>query len=160
MPGEMPQLWGFFLDGMPEEWMGDRDPSRTEWAVYTALTLFALHQQGQDPEKEWMSQSGATLGKSAARLIGSEEDEGRISRRFYALATAASMEELSHHMRGMVQLLCSKGIPLDYPALAEDLFWYQQPKFQAQVRLRWGQDFYRRTLTEQTAETEEDGVHE
>ena len=94
VPGEMPQLWGFFLDGMPEEWMGDRDPSRTEWAVYTALTLFALHQQGQDPEKEWMSQSGATLGKSAARLIGSEEDEGRISRRFYALATAASMEEL------------------------------------------------------------------
>lgn len=160
VPGEMPQLWGFFLDGMPEGWMGDRKPSRAEWAVYTALTLFALHQQGQDPEKEWMSQSEATLGKSAARLIGSEEDEGRISRRFYALATAASMEELSHHMRGMVQLLRSKGIPLDYPALAEDLFWYQQPNFQAQVRLRWGQDFYRRTLTEQIAGTKEDGVHE
>lgn len=160
VPGEMPQLWGFFLDGMPEGWMGDREPSRAEWAVYTALTLFALHQQGQDPEKEWMSQSGATLGKSAARLIGSEEDEGRVSKRFYALATATSMEELSHHMRGMVQLLRSKGIPLDYPALAEDLFWYQQPNFQAQVRLRWGQDFYRRTLTEQTAGTEEDGVHE
>ena len=70
------------------------------------------------------------------------------------------MEELSHHMQGMVQLLRSKGIPLDYLALAEDLFWSQQPNFQAQVRLRRGQDFYRRTLTEQTPGTEEDGVHE
>ena len=68
-PGEMPQLWGFFLDGMPEEWMGNREPSRAEWAIYTALTLFALHQQGKDPETEWMSQQGAPLGKSVSVLI-------------------------------------------------------------------------------------------
>lgn len=159
-PGEMPQLWGFFLDGMPEEWMGNREPSRAEWAVYTALTLFALHQQGKDPETEWMSQSEAALGKSVARLIGSAEEEGRVARRFHTLATSSSMEELSHHMRSMVQLLRSKNIPLDYPALAEDLFWYQQPGHQAQVRLRWGQDFYRRTLQEKTEKTKEDGTHE
>lgn len=70
------------------------------------------------------------------------------------------MKELSHHMRGMVQLLRSKNIPLDYPALAEDLFWYQQPEHQAQVRLRWGQDFYRWTPSEPREETKEDGAHE
>lgn len=159
-PGEMPQLWGFFLDGMPEEWMGNREPSRAEWAIYTALTLFALHQQGKDPETEWMSQPGAPLGKSVAGLIGSPEEESRVARRFHTLATSASMEELSHHMRGMVQLLRSKNIPLDYPALAEDLFWYQNAEYQAQVRLRWGQDFYRRTLPEQAEEMKEDGSHE
>ena len=159
-PGEMPQLWGFFLDGMPEEWMGTRGPSQAEWAIYTALTLFALHQQGKDPETEWMSQPGAPLGKSVAGLIGSPEEESRVARRFHTLATSASMEELSHHMRGMVQLLRSKNIPLDYPALAEDLFWYQNAEYQAQVRLRWGQDFYRRTLPEQAEEMKEDGSHE
>lgn len=155
-PGEMPQLWGFFLDGMPEEWMGNRDPSRAEWAIYTALTLFALHQQGKDPKTEWMSQPDASLGKSVARLIGAAEEESRVARRFHTLATSAGMEELSHHMRGMVQLLRSKNIPLDYPALAEDLFWYQNAEYQAQVRLRWGQDFYRRTLPEQAEKMKED----
>lgn len=159
-PGEMPQLWGFFLDGLPEEWMGDREPSRAEWAIYTALTLFALHQQGKDPETEWMSQPDATLGKAVAKLIGSSDEERRVARRFHTLATSSSMEELSHHMRGMVQLLRSKNIPLDYPALAEDLFWYQQPEHQAQVRLRWGQDFYRRALPEQAENMKEDGTHE
>lgn len=159
-PGEMPQLWGFFLDGLPEAWMGGRCPSRAEWAIYTALTLFALHQQGKDPETEWMSQPKAALGRSVAGLIGSAEEEGRVARRFHALATASSMKELSHYMRGMVQLLRSKNIPLDYPALAEDLFWYQQPEHQAQVRLRWGQDFYRRTPSEPGEETKEDGTYE
>ena len=159
-PGEMPQLWGFFLDGMPEEWMGNHTPSRAEWAIYTALTLFALHQQGKDPETAWMSQPDATLGKSVASLIGSSEEESRVARRFHTLATSSSMEELSHHMRGMVQLLRSKNIPLDYPALAEDLFWYQNAEYQAQVRLRWGQDFYRRTLPEQAEKIKEDGTYE
>lgn len=159
-PGEMPQLWGFFLDGMPEEWMGNREPSRAEWAIYTALTLFALHQQGKDPETEWMSQPGAVLGKSVAGLISTAEEESRVARRFHTFATSAGMEELSHHMRGMVQLLRSKNIPLDYPVLAEDLYWYQHPEYQSQVRLRWGQDFYHRTLPEQAEKIKEDGSHE
>ena len=140
--------------------MGNREPSRAEWAIYTALTLFALHQQGKDPETEWMSQPDATLGRAVARLIGSSEEEVRVTRRFHTLATSSSIEELSHHMRGVVQMLRSKNIPLDYPELAEDLFWYQNSEYQVQVRLRWGQDFYRRTLPEQAEEMKEDGSHE
>ncbi len=149
VPGDMPQLWGFFLSEMPEKWMGNSEPSKAEWAIYLALTLFALHQQGQDPNTAWMSQPGASLGKAVARLIESPEDEKRISRRFFALATASSMEELAQHIRSLVQLLRSKSIPLDYPALAENLYWYQHTNSQAQVRLRWGQDFYYHTQIKQ-----------
>ena len=46
-PGEMPQLWGYFLQDMPEEFFGRDEPSRAEWAVYSAVTLFSLHQQGK-----------------------------------------------------------------------------------------------------------------
>lgn len=63
-------------------------------------------------------------------------------------------------MRGMVQLLRSQDIPLDYPALAEDLFWFQIPSQRAKVCLRWGQDFYRRDLSENHEENKEEESHE
>ena len=71
-PGEMPQLWGFFLDGLPEEWMGNREPSRAEWAIYTVLTLFALHQQGQERS---MNQPGISLGAAVRKLADLDRDK-------------------------------------------------------------------------------------
>ena len=47
-PGELPELWGCFLLGMPESFQGRSAPSAAEWAVYLALTLYAVHQQGND----------------------------------------------------------------------------------------------------------------
>ena len=72
-------------------------------------------------------------------------------RRFNALATAEEITEISHHLRGMIQLLRAAkdgGIPLDYPQLAADLYELQctdprYPQISANVRLRWGQDLYR-----------------
>ena len=46
-PGEMPELWGVFLNKMsPELFSRTGEPSRAEWAIYISLTMFALHQQG------------------------------------------------------------------------------------------------------------------
>ena len=47
-PGELPELWGSFLLGMPEGFQGNNGPTAAEWAVYLALTLYAVHQQGND----------------------------------------------------------------------------------------------------------------
>ena len=66
-----------------------------------------------------------------------------VQRRFNAFATAKEMPECLHHLRGLVQLLRSKGIGLDYVELAGDLYEFQTPEGAAKVRLRWGQDFYR-----------------
>ncbi|NLX24790.1 MAG: type I-E CRISPR-associated protein Cse2/CasB [Lentisphaerae bacterium] len=145
-PGELPEIWGLIFADMPEEMLStDGTPTRAEWAVYTALTLFALHQQGHDPEKEPMTRAGQALGIAVRGLvpIGDEDALKRIQRRFNAFATASGMDELVHHLRGLVQLLRAEGIPLDYPALAEDIFRYQFPEMQSSVRLKWGQDFYR-----------------
>ena len=47
MPGDIPELWNILFDGLPEELMSKvGDPSYAEWSIYTALTLYALHQQG------------------------------------------------------------------------------------------------------------------
>jgi CRISPR system Cascade subunit CasB len=48
-PGSMPEIWDITLNRLPEALVGKGElPSRGEWAVHTALTLFALHQQGKD----------------------------------------------------------------------------------------------------------------
>lgn len=140
-PGSMPELWEATLEDLPVEVMGTGEtPSNVEWAVHTALTLFALHQQGKD---QCMNEDGLRLGISLRKLVGDEEDEKRIKRRFDAVSTSNSMEEYSHHLRGLIQLLKAKSIPLDYPALTEDLYWLQFPNARDSVRLRWGRDFYR-----------------
>ena len=168
VPGELPDLWGSFLQGMPEDFYSKygSDPSHEEWAVYLALTLYAMHQQSNDTT--CMSQSGKTLGRAVRRLAeqttpaGGDWTESSILRRFNALATAEEITEISHHLRGMIQLLRAakpESILLDYPQLAADLYWLQCDAPQlaqrpANVRLRWGQDLYRNEKTE-SSETQE-----
>ena len=67
-PGDLPALWGALLADMPEQLQGSNGPSKAEWAVYTALTLFALHQQGEAGVS--MNQPGRTLGWPKKRLPG------------------------------------------------------------------------------------------
>lgn len=147
-PGELPQLWGYFLESMPENFYGDKEPSRAEWAIYTVLTLYALHQQGKSLETNVMYQEGQTFGKAVANLVHNENDKERVIRRFNTIATAISIEEMVHYLRGMIQLLRNENIGLDYPALAGNIFIYQFPEFSSQVRLKWGQDFYSNLMKE------------
>ena len=147
-PGELPQLWGYFLESMPENFYGDKEPSRAEWAIYTVLTLYALHQQGKSLEADVMYQEGQTFGKAVANLVHNENDKERVIRRFNTIATAASIEETVHYLRCMIQLLRNENIGLDYPALAGNIFLYQFPEFSSQVRLKWGQDFYSNLMKE------------
>ena len=165
-PGDLPALWGSFLQELPKELWGRetaagecREPSEAEWAVYLALTLYALHQQGE--ENVSMNEKGCTLGR-AVRLLAQNSaaaaqdwTESSVLRRFNALATADSMPEVSHHLRGMIQLLRREGIPLDYPQLAEDLYQYQFVDGAPNVRLRWGRDLYA-SPTEKTKENEKE----
>lgn len=139
-PGEMPRLWGMFLENLPEEMMSASGiPTRAEWAIYAALTLFALHQQGQGHA---MHQKEVCLGEAAARLMETPEDRERIWRRLNVVAESEDMASVSYYLRSLVQLLKSGGIPLDYAQLAADLYDFQSPEEAAKVRLRWGQSFF------------------
>ena len=142
---------------MPESFQGRSAPSAAEWAVYLALTLYAMHQQGNDRP---MNCPGNTLGRAVRQLAernsaGQDWTEASVLRRFNALATADSMPEVSHHLRGMIQLLRREEIPLDYPQLAEDLYQYQFVDGAPNVRLRWGRDLYA-SPTEKTKENEKE----
>ena len=152
-PGEIPELWGSFLLEMPEEFQGIRTASHAEWAIYLALTYYALHQQGNETD---MNQEGFGLGRAVRELAerntsAQEWESSSVLQRFNALATAKDIHEISHHLRGLIQLLRSAkggGIPLDYPLLAAELYGLQcdapgLTHIPADIKLRWGQDLYR-----------------
>ena len=141
-PGELPELWGSFLNSIPEELLSKSgEPTEAQWAIYLALTMFALHQQGSG---EKMHAEGISLGRAAARLMNdpSDEERERVLRRFGPVVTAKDMPELSHHLRCLVELLRSKGIKLDYVMLAKDIYDFRFDEGRRKTRLRWGQDFY------------------
>lgn len=146
-PGELPELWGMFLQGMPEELMSKSgEPSYAEWAIYTALTLFALHQQGHS---EPMNAEGSEyhLGQAVRKLAPNRDDEDdeakNIMLKFSIAAGSDDMVELSYRMKMIVILLGNGDVKLDYVDFAKDLFLFQFEASRDKVRLKWGQDFYR-----------------
>lgn len=147
-PGELPQLLGILLTDMPEDfWSRNGVATREEWVCYIALTLYALHQQGYDAKSQPMhTDEGVSMGGAMYKLMrtydGDPNAEQRIVQKLRAVATSVNMKELSHHLRGVVQLLKSNGISINYKKLAGDLYEMQFPEGKRQVSLKWGQDFY------------------
>lgn len=139
-PGELPELWGLIFDRMPEELLGNQVHSDAEWAVYSALTLYALHQQGSD---ENVHASGISIGAAATKLIKSEDDTDRILKRLNLVATAVSQADLAYHLRGLIQLLKGESAKLDYARLAKELYLFRYPDAANEIKLTWGRDFYR-----------------
>ena len=128
------------------------EPSYAEWAIYTALTLYALHQQGK---ADSVLAEDVSLGKAALRLAGgSEEERQRIWRRLNLVAQADDMQEMSYRLRQLVTLLKAGGVGLDYAMLAADLFEYQFDATANRVRLRWGQDFFHTSKNEEDHDDE------
>jgi CRISPR system Cascade subunit CasB len=138
-PGALTDILGYTLD---DELAGSGDdPTPGETAAHISITLYALHQQSQGAR---MHCRGYGLGRSVRLLhphTGEPKDGDPVLRRFNALGTSDGLEELTHHLRGMVQLLRGKRIPLDYGLLADQLTHW--PRYPDRIRLRWGREFYR-----------------
>lgn len=149
-PGELPELFEIVFSDLPEELYGvNGKPSYAEWAIFTALTLFSLHQQGKEKpmcetgEKD-NRKNGNSLGAAVGLLVKKDrEREIAVKRRFDTVCTSADFSELSYHARGLIQLLKANDITLDYPRFAEDLYYYQFEEIRNRIRLRWGEDYYR-----------------
>lgn len=147
-PGEMPDLWGILYEDMPENFIGNTDePSKEEWSCYTALTLFALHQQGMNIASQCMHINGKKIGQSLRMLsdaLGDAGAENRVLKQLSALSTSKNRDEYSYHLRKIVYLLKSEKIPLDYGKLATDLYLLQYDEYASSVKLQWARDFYRK----------------
>ena len=59
------------------------------------------------------------------------------------------MYKRQRHLLGLVSLLNSENIGMDYARLAVDLYRLQDKDDAHKVRLIWGQDFYRKSTIEE-----------
>lgn len=146
-PGSLPELWDITLEGLQDSQAQQphkgEHPRYEESAVHTALTLFALHQQGKEIKTQCMHAPDVSLGKAMRQLIRQKpEREEAIKRRFIAATTSDSYEELTWHVRGLIQLLRSEEIGLDYAKLAGELYRFQFPDNRDGIRLQWGRELY------------------
>lgn len=137
--------WAYILTGMPEEFLSktcDDGASESEMAVYTALTLYALHQQS---ESDLVNVPDTSFGDAVGRLARTSDNSGGVRRRFDSVLTSNNLMELSHHVRGLIQLMKSSNHPtgFDYAMFARDLYDFQWPDGRRKVLFRWGEGFYR-----------------
>lgn len=113
-PGELPSLWWLIFDRIDEELKGSKCASNAEWAVYTALTLCALHQQGND---RFMYEKGYTLGRAAYHIANSSDDEERVVNRLNLVVHDIKyllMPEENPDDEKAMYLWNDKNEPLDY----------------------------------------------
>ncbi len=146
LPGADPALWELTLGSLPDELLGDgsEEPKPAERAVHAALILYAIHQQSR-PEP--MHRKDAGLGQavrvlSGRRSDGPDWDPGTISR-FQHLCRAQSSAIRLENLRGLITLMRSESVGLDYGRLAADL-WSIESGHSQRTILSWGRQLHHR----------------
>lgn len=141
--GSVPEALEWTIAGLPipENDIHSDAPTIEEWAAYTALTLYALHQRSLHTDS--MHKEGIGFGTAIGQLASNNPNEAGIYRRFSALQTADNKEEVVRHARSLIQLLHAKHIAFDYAIFTEDLVTLENPYRRNHIRLRWGREYFR-----------------
>lgn len=146
-------LWPLIYPLMPDEFLSENRTSAEELAILTALTLYALHQQGKG-NSVLNRERHSNIGDALKALRG--EDSAAMDRRFNALITSDSFEELCHHLRQMIGLLRAKSdATVNYARLAQDLFYFQVGRRET-IRLNWARAYYRQNKKETKGDEDHD----
>lgn len=145
-------IWPLMLAALNRNQLSrDGTPTPTEIAVYAALRLYAIQQQGRDApvyelkKKDELGSNINLFAKLAGMRANSDRREA-LDRRFQMLVSATTIDGVIHSLVSLVNIVRSddKSVTIDYPRLAEDLYWFQMNFEQSnRVKLSWGQEYYR-----------------
>lgn len=120
-----------------------------ENAILTTLQLYAIHQQSEvDSVNNTEKKDGwDNVGESIAE-IRTEDNFLSLDRRFNAMITSQSFEELSTHLRQLIKILKgSKDIfKINYPKLSKDLYDFARG-YDERVRLNWSRAYYSKNIS-------------
>ncbi|MGI6725596.1 MAG: type I-E CRISPR-associated protein Cse2/CasB [Christensenellales bacterium] len=140
-------IWPLIFENLPEEFLSrGQSLSKKEMAILNTLQLYALYRQGkkvpvlQGDEEARPKNIGRSLN-----ALRTGDNTISTDRRFNALVTSATYDELSHHLRQMINLLKSKTsgeTDIDFGKLAQDLHGFLTGKDEG-IRLNWARSYYR-----------------
>lgn len=151
------------LLGLPELDLSRRDEERMLRAVKASLKLYALHQQSQQKPmaigKRDDEQDGPSYRRSfgwSCRAIEPDLDGAAgVVRRMASVEAARDFSGIEICLRGLIQLMKSHDVQVDYYQLGRDLYLLQFDGCRDEVFMRWSHDYYR---SYGKAKTEEQGV--
>lgn len=144
-PGDAPGAMGIVLEGMPVSFMdryGDTTPE--EWSVYTAVTLYALHQRGHSHSVITHGQSLGRAYRIALSNSNTANADEVFTRKMTELGRAHNIQHLAMKLSTVISWLSSKGAGLDFAGLATDLYEWQTATGRGRVLMRWAQDYNRK----------------
>jgi CRISPR system Cascade subunit CasB len=151
--GSVPEIWELTIGLVPSDLTSAGNPSRAEQAAHAAMTLYALHQQSLEVQ---VHKRGERFGAAVRRLAKADKrSEEAVTRRFMAVATAQSIDEVLFHVRGLITQLRKEKLPMDYAIFADDILNLLTPGRETRVRLEWGRDFYRTASSDDTGGDDE-----
>lgn len=152
-PEAAPELWPYTLQGIADPATSGDQVTNQELAAFLAFTFYGLHQQSRPIG---MHKGGVRLGTALGSLRAKFQSKGSaapLDARFQALCTATDLDEATIHLRGLISLLRTHSLPMDYGRFAGDLVRLQDPERHDDVCLRWGRDFYYRKSDDTDDET-------
>lgn len=147
---EAVEVWPILFPLIPQEFLGNGPLSYEEKALLVALQLYAIGQQGT---KKMLDDESGSVGSSLREIKGKES--ASMDRRFNTMLTATTFDEFTYHLRQLFMLAKSDGaFSVNFPGLAEDLFWYQNGRSK-QICLKWARDYYKVVYKEENSKASE-----
>lgn len=139
------------FSGLPDIGGSKTDDERMLKTVKATLKLYALHQQSKQKPMALNSKDIGGDGKVAHRSFGWScrqiepdiDSSTGVVRRLASLESAREFAGVENCLRGLVQLMRSKDVPVDYFQLARDLYLLQFDSCRDGVFMRWSRDYYR-----------------
>lgn len=152
---ESAEIWPLIYAHVPESFLSkDGELTYEEQSILVTLQLYAVHQQGKSESVSTDFSNGdnekyRNIGQSLKELR-TKDREVAVDRRFNAMITSSTFDELITHLRHLIKLLKSQSnAKVNYGQLAEDLFWFQKGYDQS-IKLKWGRSYYsQRNLSEE-----------
>ncbi|WP_317695757.1 type I-E CRISPR-associated protein Cse2/CasB [Xylocopilactobacillus apis] len=156
--------WPIIMKALREDLLGrNGQPSYAENAVYSALRMYAIHQQGSDEfvygpidykddsnseseiKDDEKPEPGIEIFTALGELRHNEDLEVALDRRVRQTLSTTDINSVVNSLNHLVGIIKSKKlkIKIDYAKLAQDLYWFQMSYESANsVRLSWGQQYY------------------
>lgn len=153
------EIFSILYKYLPDSFISEYgDLSYQEKAIITSLQIFALHQQGNS-QSVFLEADDENKYKNigyALKVLRTDENQKSTDRRFNAMISADTFEELTIHLRQLVSLLKSRSDQkVNYAKLAQDLYYLQIPSMRENIKLSWAKEYYRFNNQEKNNKGEE-----
>lgn len=132
------------LSRLNREWLSTNDKeTKEEKAIYEAVRLYAMYQQGIS---DLTSAPGWNFAHQLYKFKQDNENRAKaLDSRFHNLTGGSDFKTMAAQLEHLIMIVKQgkKAPKIDFPSLAQDLYDYQvsRAKMNA-VRLRWGEEYY------------------